>query len=291
MRVVSQQLPDTSSTGLSASKRTDLARKLESLENIFTSSAKVKIASSLRLNSDDTEAICRIYKTVPVVVEGEAVNASATMENLISSNYWDSILRPYTLLLSLDGLSYSSWHYITQIHEPRFSCLTSLFMLAARERHEVPYMYWKRGLSRNDWMFLFDRNVVTALTSPNTPSVAQWDRIKPNATMYQYVLKDPTNPLGYFLAPVPEINDEIEDDEGGPKLLWEGFNKWPKIIQHMKLQTWVCHPSVRDENSMLLHPFNWDFVPPTNNFAPKRERQEPARIEKSQYASFLTKRK
>lgn len=242
-----------------------LEEKLEALENVLSNvkkAADVTVQKHVKLDADDLAAITRRYMDIKVVVKDDMVDWEPTIDNLTSSKSWENILRPYTVLLSHPGLYYSSYHSVTQVKQPRFASATSLFMLGAKHSQKIPYMYWKRGLNPTDWPYIFNYSTAEALACGVT--IQQWNACVPNSSLYQEVLKDPTNPLDHQLKRPENILEHNEDED--PRYRWQEFKTWPKFIRHMKLQTWIFHPSVRDTDSMVLHPVNWDYIPePSSN--------------------------
>lgn len=239
-----------------------LETKLVYLESIFGSvenAQGINIDKKHKLDSNDLAEVLRAYMTVEVVIDEDKVDWAATSENLVESRDWDNILRPYTMLMSHSGnLYYSSWHSIVQVREPRFASATSLFMLAAKQKHNIPFMYWKRGVPTSEWAFLLHYSTASALSCGVT--LQHWNACVPNEALYAQVLRDLTNPLDHNLKQPLNVAEETEDDES-PRYHWQEFKTWPKLVRHMKLQTWLFHPSVRDTDAMILHPINWDYVP------------------------------
>lgn len=249
--------------------------KLESLENIFGNVEKatnITIQKEMKLDSNDLSRIVRAYMEVKVVltknaVEEEMVDWPATAENLTSSKHWNNILRPYTGLISHPGLFFSTWHSIVQIKEPRFACATSPFMLAAKHSQKVPFQFFKRGVPVQEWAYLFNYSVADSLACG--VSSTEWNSCTPNEFLYQQVLRNPLNPLDHVLKRPENVKAESEDDdEDTPRYHWQEFKGWPRLIRHMKLQTWIFHPSVRDEDAMVLHPINWSFTPEPSRMVP-----------------------
>lgn len=235
-----------------------LEDKLNTLASTAFVNSTVKFQKYQKLTQDELEAICRYFKTVKVPVVDDKVDWSTWRhEALPASEYWEEILKPYLVLTTCVDY-FSNVVGFTQYKYPRFCSFTSLPMLAAREASNIPYLYWKRGVPKDRWNFLFFKDTARQLMM--APDIHEYNKVKVTSSLLDACIKEDKGPLWHVIEKAPMV----EDEETG-EIFYAGFNSWPKAIRHMKLQTWLFHPSVRDENSMVLHPINWDFIPPIEN--------------------------
>lgn len=265
MRMINTRAPDISWDS-SPKRREATTHKLKRIADIIRASGddikSIPIASELRLSPDDLEYIIRSFKEVRVPTTENTVDVKEWNQSLRSSERWDDTIVPWLLILQ-SPVTHTNICNLKQIDHPRYSIASSVVMLAAREAQDLPYSYWYNAVENGS----LGRNRLFFTAFAKTLGIVDvevYDSIEITDTDRNYLIKN-NNPRGWYL-------NKFE----GPK--FENATKWHYYIKHMKLGTWIFHESVRDENSMIFHPSNWDYVP---------ERTKPVQKSTDDFSLFI----
>ena len=268
MRMINTTVPNTSWDLPKAPKRREAAYyKLSKISDIIAASGdaikSIPIASELRLGPDDLELVIRAFKEVKVPTKDNSIVVKEWGENLHASDKYQDILVPYLNILT-SPVTHTTICNIKQIDKPRYSVASSAIMLAAREAQNIPYSYWLNTVvdsphGRLGFDRLFFKSFADALKNVD-PVI--YDSVEITEEDKDYLVKG-GNPRGWYL-------NKFDKEH-----LMPGTN-WHYYIKHMKVGTWIFHESVRDENSMIFHPRDWDFVPKCtgNRFVKSNEKDD-----------------
>ena len=250
MRQINTRVPDIS-WDIKPIRREAAGYKLSKIAKIVEARGDIKsipIGSELQLTTDDYERIIRAFKEVQVPTSDEHVLIKEWFDSLRSSADFEDIIRPYLVILN-SSVTHSNLCKFKQINNPRYSIASSAIMLAARESQNIPYFYWYNSTKPSEYGIinterLFFRAFAQALDKVN---IEDYDAMVITKEDREALIKD-SNPIGWGLKPF----DTAELLPGA---------KWHYYIKHMKLGTWIFHDDVRDENSMIFHPTDWNYVP------------------------------
>lgn len=248
MQVLSNKIPTMD--GFKRTKNADI-KKLESKITTIRRLAETenpKVPASLRLDTNDMECLIRLFKTLDY---SDFCEDKFTAE-VKASPYFTIMGRWFAILANMN---YSNFISFKQYQHPRYNAATSLPMLAAREKNELPYIKWKNTVNAD---YLFSKIITKALYA--APPAEEYQKIKFSSDLISAA--KPRGDLQTYTLSYVGTRFEGEDEDG-EIYLWEGFDAWPPVIKHMKLQTWIFHPKFRSP-SMLLDPYDWDLVPPSH---------------------------
>lgn len=253
MRMINTRPPDISWDLPAAPKRREAAYyKLSKIHSIIEASGEdiksIPIAGELRLGPDDLELIIRAFKEVKVPTKDNCIVVKEWGEALRASDKYLDILVPYLNIL-ISPVTHTTICNIKQIDKPRYSVASSAIMIAAREAQNIPYSYWLNTVTKGThgklgFDRLFFKSFADALQKVD-PVI--YDSMDINSEDRDYLIKG-GNPRGWYL-------NKFDREHLMPGTGWHYY------IKHMKLGTWIFHESVRDENSMIFHPREWDYVP------------------------------
>jgi hypothetical protein len=121
--------------------------------------------------------------------------------------------------------------------EPRLGSLTPLFLYAQKTKYGIKYMEW-------------DKSDVTL-------EFALGKTLAPLAGAIPQEYKDYYNLSPQEIAEIRAV--------ACPEGLIKYKCRWPvkSPFKYMILQSWICHASIRDPESMILDYLDWDNVPET----------------------------
>lgn len=258
MQVFNTSIPDiTGGNRKGPTRREAAGYKLSRIKDIIEASGEdiksIPVASELRLTANDIESVIRAFKTVKYPVDDNYIDMNSLGSALRSSERYEDVIRPL-LLIQANPVTHTNLFSIKQVEAARYSIASSIMMLAARESQGIPYSFWYNTIHSGDryskklaYNRLFFNSFANALESVN---VEEYDSMVITEEDREALIKK-GNPRGWYL-------NKFDADH-----LMPGY-KWHYYIKHMKLNTWIFHPSAYDENSMIFHPSNWDYIPEKN---------------------------
>lgn len=134
----------------------------------------------------------------------------------------------------------------SQIRNPRYAALTPLFLYAHKLYNDVPYGSWDRT-----------DPLMKVFLGTHLESILEVDEV-PNLTIDQVV--DARKEALTFKSGVKMGQ---QDQPFNYKCGINGLNgvELPKLVIIMTLQLWLAHSSVRNTESMILDPLDWNNVP------------------------------
>lgn len=168
------------------------------------------------------------------------------------------MLRFCTISRSASGIVAGKLKWSDKILSPY--CATVPLVLAAfKKYHGINYNRWAPASSEDTYLTKWRHNLAAiveeklflAMIYRSNPPTAQECIDYKNwlATREPRLATAPASCFNIYRPhsrPVTPINSDLDNA--------------PQLAKHMYMQTWVCHPTVRNEY-MVLNPVNWDDMP------------------------------
>lgn len=123
---------------------------------------------------------------------------------------------------------------------PRYGSLTPLLMFALKESKGIPYSYWDKTDPKIAY-FLSSKLLCHGLLDKSIPDI---EKIIPLRN--SYISQGAKGSATYS---VTGFNTEAN------------INGVDNFVRHMLFQTWIANEDLRDTETMILDPINWDNIP------------------------------
>ena len=134
----------------------------------------------------------------------------------------------------------------TQNKNPTLASLTPIFMYAHKLYNDIPYSRWD---AKDDYMpQSLGRTLEPILKIDKLPDPKDYDLVETRNEALTYK----SGKRAGELSPITGYKCNIRRI---------GEIDLPNIAMFMILQLWIANASLRNENSMILHPINWGEVP------------------------------
>lgn len=132
----------------------------------------------------------------------------------------------------------------SQTKNPRLGALTPLVMYAHKFYNDIPYSAWAREV---ELAYFLGRGLESLLEVKEPIIISDDEKIKLRVTALTTKTTQEMQAANSYKFNVITINDTK----------YSGKNN----IGRMLLQTWLANGTLRDIESMILDPFDWDLVP------------------------------
>jgi hypothetical protein len=142
---------------------------------------------------------------------------------------------------------------VNQNQNPKYGQLTPLFLYAHKFYNDIPYEMWDKKDSAIH--FALGKNLNPVLSYK---PVGDFDLVEIRKDALTENTTGQLKPLISNKMNIKEIN--------GIKV--------PKCALFMLLQTWICNASIRNTESMILDPENWDRIPDALDAEVPKERKK-----------------
>jgi hypothetical protein len=231
-----------------------------------------------RLNKKNMEELLDIWMHVQYEIDTDScgdpyiVNLAETLKN---SQYYTTYLSKYMEIMRSDS-TYSSKSTVAQWKDPEWSSFAPLPLKAAKLSQGINYQVWNHPETRrkvlinfmwhtvSDWLLEQEEKRSTMVVSPAGTWTYMCDYYQ-NEYNYNAIFAGKSS---YKLKVMPKaIDDETGEDTTSD---WRDL---PRVYQHMMMQTWIFDPRIRHPD-MILHPFNWSYVPPAHTWIAKEESEQ-----------------
>jgi hypothetical protein len=171
----------------------------------------------------------------------KALNSGGYVE-VNGAKYPNSQLRALILLIS--NINRGDLMKGKQTANPRFAALTPMVMFAMKSYHKIPYSYWQE--SDECMVYFLGRQLYDAISK-----LPEKDKIPsmPNILKFR----------NEFIA----AKGAQSWDANGVSMWAQraGIGSIPMFVRHMLFQTWVACEDLRDEEAMILDPYDFDNIP------------------------------
>jgi len=201
----------------------------------------------------------------------------ANLADIKNMQYYTRYYAPFMQLMR-EETTFSAKTTISQTKYPEWSSFAPLPLKAALLGQGISYDVWRhpntlRQVLRNFMWSNVSNWLWEKMVEENSKDSAhEWDKnIKVNRfsdALYEELFKG-KQITGYTLRfAKPHINI-LEEEYGEVKEdSREYLRELPTPFKHMYLQSWIFHPTIRNEKFMILWPWKWDYIPPPHSYHP-----------------------